>query len=198
MKDCLTVVPRRKYMNKKQLMEKTEAGLIPVVFFGRNLEAFYGFLLSREVNIAEVGEGEIFDLDYRGELLRAQFKLRETNAYGFRDYKFEVLDDEDFSEKRVPLFTVGTSLGERKGANLYVVRDFLTVRGCKDKIPSKLELDVSNVDVNQKVFISDLELPPGVSCRKDHKENLILECKFKFRDMTLLDAFYQNWMSQAV
>lgn len=198
MKDYLTIVPRRKYMNKKQLMEKVEAGLIPVVFFGRNLEAFYGFLLSREVDMSEVEQGQVLDLDYRGEILRAQFQNRETHFSGFRDYKFEIVDDGDFSEKRVPLHIHGVSVGEKKGANLYVVRESLTIRGLKERLPDKLELDVSSVDVNQKVFIRDLELPAGISCRPGNERDLVLECKFKFRDMSLLDAFQHGWMREAM
>lgn len=192
-KDVLTIVPRKKYMNKKQLLEKIEAGLIPVVFFGHNVEAFYGFLLSRELDIANVEEGQIFDLDYRGEVLHAQFKSMVVNDAGLRDYKFEVVDDEDFVELSVPVVTTGLSLGEKKGANLYVLRDSLLLRGRKNALPKYLCLDVSGVDVNQKVFMQDLELPSGVHYRKSQERALVLECKFKFRDMTLLDAFKDTY-----
>ena len=198
MKDFLTIVPRKRYMNKRQLQEKVEAGLIPVVFFGHNVEAFYGFLLSREIDIANVEVGQIFDLDYCGEVLHAQFKERETNAFGFRDYKFEIVDDGDFMETRVPLITTGVSLGEKKGATLYVAREALLLRGRRGDIPEQLYLDVSLVDVNQKVFMNDLELPKGVHFRKSQSGELVLECKYKFRDMTLLDAFNQSWMQEAI
>lgn len=198
MKDYLTIVPRKKYMNKKQLQEKVEAGLIPVVFYGQNVLAFYGFLLSREIDIANVEENEIFDLDYCGEIIHAQFQFRETGESGFREYKFEVVDDEDFTEKRVPLLTTGVALGEKKGAHLYVVRDYLLIRGRKGCLPERLQLDVSEVDVNQKVFIKDLELPKGTHFRKGQERALVLECKYKFRDATLLDAFNQGWMQEAV
>lgn len=198
MKDYLTIVPRKKYMNKKKLLEKMEAGLVPVIFFAHNVQAFYGFLLSREIDIANAEAGEMFDMDYNGEIIHAQYKMGEVNEDGFREYRFEIVDDEDFIEKRVPVITSGVSLGEKKGANIYLARNFVLLRGRTNILPDYIKIDVTNVDVNQKMFMRDLDLPRGAHFRKNLENELVLECKYKYQDVSLLDAYKGTFLQEAI
>jgi hypothetical protein len=198
MRECLTIVPRKKYMSEKELQEKVEAGLIPVKFQGENLENFYGFLLSRELDIANTKTGEIFDLDHRGEVIHAQFSGNGAHITGAKEYHFEVVDKGEFTEQKIPLVTAGVSIGEEKGGVIYLAKNQIILRGRYHQLPKCLYLDVTNVDVNQKVYVSDLNLPEGVGCRPGAAKELVLECKYKFRDSTLLDALKKGLYQQAL
>ena len=183
-------------MTHKQLQEKVEAGLVPVQFQGENLETFYGFLLSREVDIVNTEKGEILDLDYKGEIIHAQYMGSGRHVTGLAEYRFDVVEKGEFTEQRTPLVTAGVSIGEEKGGVIYLAKDHIVLRGRYHQLPKCLYLDVSNVDVNQKVYMSDLNLPEGVSYRPGAAKDLVLECKFKFRDTTLLDAFKKGVYQQ--
>lgn len=198
MKNFLTIVPRKKYMGKNELQQKIEAGLISVVFHGENIEPFYGFLLSREMDISKARVGDIYDLDYAGEIIHAQFKAKQTFASDLGEYCFEILNESEFVEQRVPLVTAGTAVGEKKGATIFVAKESIVLRGRKNTLPSALFLDVSGVDVNQKVFVRDLNFPKGVTPKQGSEKQLVLECKYKFRDSTVLDALREGWLQEAV
>lgn len=198
MQECLTIVPRKKYMTQKKLQEKIEAGLIPVKFQGGNLETFYGFLLTRELDVSSISEGDIFDLDHKGEIIHAEYMGAGMNVTGAREYRFEVVEKGELTEEKIPLVTAGVSIGEEKGGVIYVAKEEIVLRGRYHQLPKCLYLDVSNVDVNQKVYMSDLNLPEGVSYRPGAAEELVLECKYKFRDTTLLDAFKKGLVQHSL
>ncbi|MCO4755458.1 MAG: hypothetical protein KC478_13335 [Bacteriovoracaceae bacterium] len=201
MKDCLTIVPRKRNMSDKCLAEKYQAGLIPVIFYGDNVEEFCGFLLTREIDCSQIKEGEIFDLDYCGEILHAQYRSSLTkNVDGVRVeiLRYEILNDEDFTEKRVPILTTGTALGEKKGAVVYQACNSLILRGKRSQLPDYIRIDITNLDINQKFFVSDLELTAGIYPKQTDAQRLIVECKFKHTSMTLLDAFSGGLYQEAV
>ena len=201
MKDCLTIVPRKKNLSLKCLAQKYQAGLIPVIFYGDNVEEFYGFLLAREVDSSKLKEGQIFELDYCGEILHAQFKqatVKNTDGVRVEFLRYEVLNDEDFTEKRVPVITSGTSLGEMKGAVVYQAQESIILRGKRAQLPDYIRIDITNLDINQKFFVRDLELAEGIYPKQAQVDNLILECKFKHRSMTLMDAFSSGFFQEAV
>jgi len=64
-------------------------------------------------------------------------------------------------EVRVPIRTVGKSVGERLGAKLSVTMHQVTIRCPVDRVPVEIVVDVSDFDVGHSVMISQLPLPEG-------------------------------------
>jgi large subunit ribosomal protein L25 len=56
----------------------------------------------------------------------------------------------------------GESPGLKKGGVLNIVRHEMTVICPADNIPKAIDVDVSNLDINASLHLSDLSLPPGV------------------------------------
>ncbi|MBC75190.1 MAG: hypothetical protein CME64_04175 [Halobacteriovoraceae bacterium] len=193
MKDSLTVVPRLKNMGHKEIVEKYQAGLIPVVFRVEGGKDLFGFLLSRELYQQNLMTGLIFDVEYNGEVFHAQLRNIEpksSDGTRWKEFQFDILKDSDFSEKRVPIITSGTALGEMKGAHVYQARNIVVLRGLRSQMPDYIKVDITNLDVNQKFFTDDLKLSQGVGLASKQEGRLILECKYKYRDVSLIDAFY--------
>jgi len=72
----------------------------------------------------------------------------------------------------VPLVLTGTAVGVVNGGNLHLAYHALPVAAKPDAIPTKLELDVTALDIGDALHASDLKLPPGVRTTLDPKESL--------------------------
>lgn len=193
MKEFLTVVPRDRDMAPKEIVEKYQAGLVPVVFKSIGGRDFFGFLLTRELCKHKLNEGVIFDVELNGKLFHAQLRKVEpksSDGARWKEYGFSILNDADFSVKRVPILTCGTALGEIKGAHVYQGLNMVTLQGRRSQMPDYIKIDITNLDVNQKFFTDDLMLAEGVGLAAHQEGKLILECKYKYSDLSLIDAFY--------
>ncbi|MBI4349386.1 MAG: 50S ribosomal protein L25 [Elusimicrobia bacterium] len=66
-------------------------------------------------------------------------------------------------EVKVPLHVVGEAPGVKTGGGIleHVLREF-KVRALPAKIPQKIDLDVSNLQLNQSIHVKDVAIPEGV------------------------------------
>lgn len=62
----------------------------------------------------------------------------------------------------VPIVLVGKAEGVKLGGIMHQVIRVLEIECTPDKIPVKLEIDVSPLNMGEAVHVSDLKLPPGV------------------------------------
>jgi large subunit ribosomal protein L25 len=72
----------------------------------------------------------------------------------------------------VPLVLTGTAIGVVNGGNLHLSCHALPIAAKPDAIPSKVELDVTALDIGDALHASDLKLPAGVRTMLDAKEAL--------------------------
>ena len=70
----------------------------------------------------------------------------------------------------VPLVLTGIPVGVTNGGNLHLTHHFLPIAAKPSDIPTKLELDVTALDIGDALHASDLKLPPGVRTTLDAKE----------------------------
>ena len=62
----------------------------------------------------------------------------------------------------VPLVLTGTAVGVTNGGNLHLSHHVLPIAAKPDSIPTKIELDVTALDIGDALHAKDLKLPPGV------------------------------------
>jgi large subunit ribosomal protein L25 len=70
----------------------------------------------------------------------------------------------------VPLVLTGVPVGVTNGGNLHLTHHTLPIAAKPNAIPTKLELDVTALDIGDAFHASDLKLPPGVRTTLDPKE----------------------------
>lgn len=73
----------------------------------------------------------------------------------------------------VPLIPTGKAVGVTKGGVLRVVHRTVPLRCLPDRIPAKIEADVTNLELGQHVATQDLKLPAGVTVRLLPEQTLI-------------------------
>ena len=72
----------------------------------------------------------------------------------------------------VPVVLTGTPVGVVNGGNLHLSIHALPIAARPDAIPTKVELDVTALDIGDALHASDLKLPPGVRTTLGAKEAL--------------------------
>jgi large subunit ribosomal protein L25 len=72
----------------------------------------------------------------------------------------------------VPLVLVGKALGLQNGGNLHQSMHAIPIAAKPAAIPTKLELDVSALDIGDALHVSDLKLGEGVRALLDAREAL--------------------------
>lgn len=79
----------------------------------------------------------------------------------------------------VRITTSGRAMGVVKGGKLTVSRRTLKIRCVPGKIPSIINIDVTNLDLFETLTVKDLELPEGVVCtlKPDQSVVAVLENK---------------------
>ena len=87
----------------------------------------------------------------------------------------------DISKKikvKVPIFLVGVSPGEKQGGIVNHIIRALEIESLPNDIPEKFEVDMSGVELNQMIRVSDLNLGESVQILNDPNDivlNVLLE-----------------------
>jgi large subunit ribosomal protein L25 len=154
------------------------SGFVPAVAYGKGLPATSIAVPPKEVaNIlrSELGQNTVIELELEGKKLLAM--IRE---YALHPLKRE-LEHVDFIEVKldrpvdvnVPLLAIGKPAGVVAGGVLRVVHRTVPVRCLPDRIPVKIEADVTKLELGQHIATQDLNLPEGVRVRLAPEQTLI-------------------------
>lgn len=142
-------------------------GKLPAVLYGPGME---GQPLSidpkdvRTVLTAPLGRNTVFSLELDGKQQYAMLKSFEyhplTREPEHADLYSVALDRPVRVE--VPFSTTGKAKGVAAGGTLRQVFRKLPVKCTPDKIPAKIEIDVTNLELGAGYQVKDLPLPEGV------------------------------------
>jgi len=143
-------------------------GLIPAVFYGPGVAPTGLAVAPKEVRrVLSTDKG-------RNAIVKIAFDGREELAI-CKDVQIHPVDREplhvDFYRVEldrpvsvlVPLVTKGKAVGVSKGGELHIVLRQLPVRSLPEKIPAKIEVDITNLELHQTIPVKDLALPEGVT-----------------------------------
>ena len=149
-------------------------GRVPAVLYG------YGET-TRElsVNAHEVGrlfshisvENTVITLEIEGEAAPVKALVREVQNHPFRSevlhLDFYQIHAGESISLDVPVRLTGQSIGVRDGGVLDQILYDLHIRCSAENIPEAIEVDITNVGVNESVHVRDLTVPEGVTVLND-------------------------------
>jgi large subunit ribosomal protein L25 len=163
---------------KGQARRLRRQGFLPAIAYGKGLPSTPITVTPKEVAHvlkSTLGKNTVLELDLDGKKLLAMirdFALhpvgRELEHVDFVEVKLDRPVDVD-----VPLIPLGKAVGVTKGGVLRVVHRTVPVRCLPDRIPAKLEADVTHLELGQHVSTQDLKLPEGVTVRLMPEQTLI-------------------------
>ena len=152
-----------------------QEGRVPAVLYGRELGTMH---LSLDTHEAEnlfhsiSTENTIVDLKVEGVGELFQTLVREIQSHPFKSSLIHV----DFLriqagvavDVEVPLRLIGDPVGvKNSGGVLEQVLNELPVKCIPSKIPELIEVDVSELDINDSLHVYDLELDEGIKITVD-------------------------------
>jgi large subunit ribosomal protein L25 len=154
-------------------------GKLPAVLYGHKLDPLSLVLDPVELMHAldkERKRNTIFTLEVKGdsksESVMAMLRDVQIDPISRRPVHVDFIRvsmDEEI-KVTVPLVLTGIPVGVTNGGNLHLTHHALPIAAKPDAIPTKLELDVTVLDIGDALHASDLKLPPGVRTTLDPKE----------------------------
>lgn len=154
------------------------AGKLPAIIYGPGKEAQPVAITAKDVKAVlsqPMGRNTVFTIAVDGVDQLAMVKSFEYHPVS-RDLLCADLYSVSLDravEVEVPLVLTGKSKGVALGGVLQQIFRKLPVRCTPDKIPAKLELDITNVELHQSVASKALVLADGVRVMLDANQTIV-------------------------
>jgi large subunit ribosomal protein L25 len=163
---------------KAEARRLRRTGLVPAVAYGKCLPATSIAVTPKEVAVilkSERGQNTVVELELGDKKFLAMIRdfvlhpvKRHIEHVDFIEVKLDKPVDVN-----VPLFTTGKAVGVTAGGVLRIVYRTVPVRCLPDRIPVKLEADVTHLELGMHVSTQELKLPEGVSVRLPPEQTLV-------------------------
>jgi len=168
----------RAVAGKSEARRVRRSGFVPAIAYGKELASTAIAVAPKEVATilkSELGRNTVIQLDLDGKALLAMIRdftlhpvQRSLEHVDFVEVKLDKPVDVD-----VPLIPIGKAVGVAKGGVLRVVHRLVPVRCLPDRIPVKIETDVTHLELGEHVATKDLKLPDGVTVRLPAEQTLV-------------------------
>lgn len=161
---------KREGKGKGASRELRREGRVPAVLYGRDLETLHLSVDAREAEhlFHSISvDNTIVDLAVEGTKKPYLTLVREIQTHPWKDSLIHVdflrIQEGVAVDVEIPIELVGVPLGVRShGGVLEQVVHQVEVRCVPSKIPESFQLDVSALDLNDSLHVSDVGLPEGV------------------------------------
>jgi large subunit ribosomal protein L25 len=170
-------ISAREASNSRATRRLRRSGQVPGVLYGGDSDAIPFTVDERELRHALAAEGAVIELDLDGSAQPAV--LKDSQRHPVRGETMHV----DFLRVRldvaihavVALELVGgeDAPGAKEGGVLEHVTREVNIEALPTDIPERLELDVSQMQVNDTLFLSGVTAPPGVTILDDPEETVV-------------------------
>ena len=153
---------RRTGVGKNKVDKLRQEGLIPGVVYGKNEDTEHiqvsGKDFTRVYNIA--GTTTMIDLELNGDVSPVLIKEVQTHPFKnqFLHVDFQKLKMDEKIKLTVPITLIGRENIQQTDGVLVQQLDEIEIECFPKDIPESVEVDVSNIDFNKPVLISDLEI----------------------------------------
>lgn len=174
----VTAQPRSE-SGKGAVRRLRSTGLIPAVAYGKDLAATTLAVAPKDIVTiikSERGQNTVLQMKVAGK----DELLVMIKEYSYHPVS-RLLEHVDFVQVKldrpvdveVPLITHGKAVGVAKGGLLRQVYRTIPVRCLPDRIPLKLETDVSALELGDAIAAKDLKLPEGVEVRLPAEQTVV-------------------------
>jgi len=141
---------------------------VPAVMYGHSCEPVSLELSPEELQKAMENpyrRNTLFNLEVGGKSYKALVKDIQNDPISRKilHVDFHALEDGQQVEFEVPLKSTGKSIGIVRGGTFYQLRRTVRVRCTPQAVPVEIVMDVTNLDVGQKLTITDLPVFEGVT-----------------------------------
>jgi large subunit ribosomal protein L25 len=173
----LKAIPRR-LGRKSELKRMRKSGWLPAEVYGKGVENLHVYISKKDFEKLPHGEAYLINLEVEGEKEPRVCIVKEvqTDWTGTNPIHVDLQDLTHTAEieAEIPVHVVGTPKGLEKGGTLEIVMPTITVKAPPAKLPEVIEVDVSNLDLGDVIYVKDLPVPEGTKIMDNPDEVVIV------------------------
>ena len=175
MSNTVYQIERRSGMKAKKLRRE---GIVPAVIYGKQFKESVPIELSlQEANklLKENTQTSIIKLDGLDETVNVIVKEVQRNGATFlpEHIDFQSISLREIITVSVPIHFLGEEKLQYDQLMFQANLQELDLKGPAEDLPEKLEFDVSNMEFEDKVFLSSIEIPEGIEVHGQEEDALI-------------------------
>ncbi len=166
-------------LSKGELNASRKAGKIPGCIFGKGMETIPIFVDLLSFKKTFSANGKIFETEVNGESILTNAKEIQTHSFGnyITHIGFHKLKKGEKTTVNVPVQLIGECKGLKAGGILTTLTDMLSVNAIPSKLPSSIDIDVTELEVGSSIKASDISLPDGASFTDSQDmESVLVTC----------------------
>jgi large subunit ribosomal protein L25 len=153
-------------------------GLIPAVYYGPGHTPTGLAISPKELTSAlstEFGRNALLTLSIGGKNELAMVQDLQIHPVTRKPVHvdFYRVDEQAEIERAVPFHAEGRAKGVVAGGELAVIYRDLPLRAKPGQFPSKIQVDVTNLEIGDHIKVKDLALPAGVSVVLPSERNVV-------------------------
>jgi len=161
------VAKERTDFKQSTLRELRENGEIPAVVYGseNGSQAISVNYADLKKTLKEIGRNGIISLKCQGKEHQVMLSEYQSNPLKHEMYHadFLIVDMSEEVQVNVRVNLVGQSIGVKDGGVLQQSLHEVTVTTTPGNIPESIDVDVTELEVNETLYISDLRMKQGVT-----------------------------------
>lgn len=148
----------RENVGKKDAKALRRADRVPCVMYGKGDQKIFSVPLTQFDRILFNPAPCFVDIDIDGTKYRTMLKAVDFHPVTEIVYSadFYELSDDKPVVMSIPVHTSGTSKGVMKGGKLVCKQKRLNVKALPASMPSEILVDISNLDIAQRVKVQDI------------------------------------------
>lgn len=158
--DALTFDIEKRAVGKSAARAIRRAGNVPCVLYGHRMDPVAFHLAEEHVRkLVYTAETHIVEVRLEGETFRCILKDAALHPVTDRPMHadFMALRAGEALTITVPVHFEGTPVGQREGGAVQVLMHELEVRCLPRHIPSRIEVDISDLSIGDAIHLGDLE-----------------------------------------
>jgi len=157
------VYKRNEKTNQKQLRK---TGQVPGIIYGEFLDNTISIqMCNTELKsmLKKNNSGSIIEVDLDGKKLNCVVKeVQKNNLLEILHVDLQYTKPNEIIKMRIPVRSVGQESLESKRLILETYNSFIDLQGSVEKIPEFIEINVSNMKFEDKIFVEDIAIPEDV------------------------------------
>jgi large subunit ribosomal protein L25 len=169
----------RNELGTNKVRQLRETGKVPAILYGHGEGSQPLSLDYHDLEVALIHGERLLELDLNGKIENALIKEVQYDAFGNDILHIDLarVNLEEVVEVTVPIVLHGTPAGTKDGGVLQQNLNELTI-SCKVKnIPDEISQRVTEMELNDRLFVRELELPEGSTlATEEDLEEMVATC----------------------
>lgn len=161
MKTLTLIGQHRETVGSKNATDLRRKGMVPCVIYGGEAPIHFAATEAELKKFVYTPSVYFADIQIDGNSYKAVMKDIQFNPVSDKPEHIDFLQVFDNKKVRVqlPVKVTGNSAGVRAGGKLVVNVKKLNIEALPGDIPDEIELDVTNLNIGDKLRIADLKVP---------------------------------------